>query len=50
MQLEGKQKNKNKIVGCVGFKFIKFFWEESLEIFYNRLLVWIEFNFVINYC
>ena len=39
MQLEGKTKNKN--VGCVGFKLINF---------YNKLLVWIEFKFVLNYC
>ena len=39
MKLEGKTKNKN--VGCVGFKLINF---------YNKLLVWIEFKFVLNYC
>ena len=36
MQLGGKK------VGCVGFL--------SVENFYNRLLVWIEFKFVLNYC
>ena len=36
MQLKGKTK-------------IWVVWDLSLENFYNRLLVWIEFKFVLNY-
>ena len=36
MQLKGKKK-------------MWVVWDLSLEIFYNRLLVWIEFKFVLNY-
>ena len=38
MQIEGK-KTKMWIV-----------WDLSLEMFDNRLLVWIKFKFVLNYC
>ena len=48
MQLKEKKK---KSMDCMAFKFRNFLaFKKSLEIFYNRLFVWIEFNFVLNYC
>ena len=44
MQLEGRKKQKQKCGLCQVWDLIlKFF-------FYNRLLVWIEFKFILNYC
>ena len=40
MQFE--EKNKTKKCGVV--------WALSLEHFYIRLFVWIDFKFVLNYC
>ena len=42
MQLREKTKTKKKKTWVV--------WDLSLENFHNRLLVWIEFKYVLNYC